>query len=170
VEAPPDLSQTEAPGEPAAYELAYHEALRARDLQVASLDSLRTRAGLILSTSALVAGFLGPSVVRGHTFELLPAVGGASFVLAALISIALLLGIGRWRAITGTRELLANYVESDPPATLSEIHRSLAWHMEDAWTSNERRLRLMNRFLGVAGALVGTETIVWLVSEAVNGG
>jgi hypothetical protein len=163
---PEPVQLTEASGDPAAYELAYREARRALDLQVASLDGLRSRAGLVLSAAALIAGFLGPTAILQTTVRWLLIVGGGCFVGAALLSIGLLLGVGNWRAVVGTRELLANYIESNHPASVPEIHRSLAWQMEDDWERNERRLRILNRLLGVAGALVGAETIVWLVAIA----
>jgi hypothetical protein len=60
--------------------------------------------------------------------------------------------------------LLSDYVEGDRPATLAVIHRSLAWHFNDARRSNRPRLKWLNRAFTSAAVLLLAETGALLVA------
>jgi len=160
----PEPRSAEAPGEPAAYELAYKEATRALEQQAASLEGLRTRAGLLLSASALVAGLLAPAALPSPSAQWLPVLGGGLFLVATVMLAFILLPIRKWHGVTGTKKLLTDYIESERPATMSELHRSLAWFMEGDWDRNEDKLVLRNRLLVIAAVLVTAETTFWLIA------
>lgn len=160
----PSPRPQEAPGDPVAYELAYREATRALEQQSASLEGLRSRAGLLLSAAALVAGFLGPAALPSPWVVWLPALGGGLFLAATVLSVFVLLPITCWHSVTSTKKLLTDYIESERPATVPELHRSLAWHMEEDWDRNEGKLILRNRLLALAAVFVTAETTVWLLA------
>jgi hypothetical protein len=151
----------------AAYELAYKEATRAIESQMRSLESVRTRAGLLLSTAALVAGFLGPAAAEtvGVPY-LIAGLGDLAFLIATGLLVASLLPPSNWRAAVSPKKLLADYIEASSPATMAEIHRSIAWHMEDDWDGNERSLWRRNILVAVAGISLVVETACWLVAIA----
>jgi hypothetical protein len=157
------VSPNEASGDPAAYEIAYREAVRAIAAQGASLDGLRTRAGIVLSATAIVAGFLGPVLVR---LDVLGQIAVVLFVIASVGAIALLLPIGEWRGSTNAQDLISAYIEADPPASLPEIHRSLAYYMQDHWVWNEHKLVQLNRVLAASAGAVAGAIIVALVAIA----
>lgn len=160
----PEARSSEAPGDPAAYELAYNEATRALQQQLASLEGLHTRAGILLSASALVAGFLAPAALPNPSVIWLPYLGGGLFFISTLVLAFILLPIRKWHGVTGTKKLLADYIESGRPATIAELHRSLAWFMEEDWDRNEERLILRSRLLAIAAVLVAVETAAWLAA------
>ena len=147
------MSDAEAPGNPLAYELAFTEAVRALGVQNASLDGVRNRAGIVISAAAIVAGFLGPPTLRADAWGYIAAI---LFVAACLGAIFVLQPIKDWRTTTNASDLISAYVEADPPATLPEIHRSLAIYMQADWARNEARLVTLNNFLATsAGAMIG---------------
>ena len=71
---------------------------------------------------------------------------------------------GGWKFSVGTKALLKDYIESDRPATTPELHRSLAWHMDDDYMENQRRLKWLYRLFTTGSILVVGETIMWLVA------
>lgn len=153
----------EAPGEPEAYRLGLDEAIRAIEGQRQSLDELRARAGILLSAALLIGALLGgpASQTSGVNYVTAAAV---LLVLAVAASLLVLRPTGGWRFNVGTKALLRDYIESDKPATMPELHRSLAWHMDDDYSENQRRLRWLYRLFTGASILVVGETILWLVA------
>lgn len=73
------------------YKVAYDEALRALSEQQAVIDSFRNRAGLLFSSAAIAASFLGSQALRGSNPNLAAwlallcfvAVAGASLIQAS---------------------------------------------------------------------------------------
>jgi hypothetical protein len=150
------VADAEAPGNPLAYELAYTEAVRALAVQDAGLDGVRNRAGIVISAAAIVAGFLGPPTLRADAWGYVAAI---LFVAACLGAIFVLQPVKDWRSTTNASDLISAYIESDPPATMAEIHRSLAIYMQADWARNEARLVTLNNFLAIsAGAMIGATT------------
>jgi hypothetical protein len=78
------------------------------------------------------------------------------FVGACLGATVVLMPIKDWRSTTNVNDLISEYIEADPPATLPEIHRSLAIYMQADWTKNEAKLvNLNNTLAGSASAVIG---------------
>jgi hypothetical protein len=153
----------EAPGDPDAYRLALDEAIRALEGQRGSLDELRARAGILLSAALLIGALLGgpASQTSGANYVTTAAV---LLVIAVAASLLVLRPTGGWRFSVGTKALLKDYIESDKPATLPELHRSLAWYLDDDYAENQRRLKWLYRLFTGASILVVGETILWLVA------
>jgi hypothetical protein len=73
-----------------------------------------------------------------------------------------------WAFSVGTKNLLRDYVESDPPASIGELYRSLAWYLEVDWEANKELLDVRYRLFTLAAlALVG-ETMAWLIAIALR--
>jgi hypothetical protein len=128
---------------------------------MAAVDSVRTRASVLLSAAAVVTGFLAPRAGSITTFTIGAAI---LFAIASLSCLYVLLATYHLRPSTNAKALLADYIEADPPATLPEIHRSLAYFMQDDWEGNERELERRYRALLIAGAAVALETGAWLAA------
>lgn len=95
------------------YRIAYGEAIRALSEQQAVIDSFRTRAGLLLSSTALTTSFLG-----GRSFE-----GGLvatswlaliAFVGVAALSLAILWPRS-WEFTANPHEVIEAYIDVDQP-------------------------------------------------------
>lgn len=145
----------------ASYALAYQEAVRALEAQSASRDGVRSRAGTLLSAGAIVAGFLAPAA---GSLTAASAAGGAFFGVACLAALYGSLSSRNWRTSTNVHALLGDYIETEPPASVSEIHRSLAYYMQVDRDANEKELLRRERSVSVAAMAVALETIAWLIA------
>lgn len=155
------MSEAEAPGLPAAYELAFTEAVRSLEAQSASLDGVRNRAGIVISAAAIVAGFLGPAALRADGWAYFAAI---LFVGACIGAAVVLMPIKDWRSTTNVNDLISGYIEADPPATLAEIHRSLAIYMQTDWAKNEVKLVSLNGTLAASASAVVGATVFALIA------
>jgi hypothetical protein len=169
----------EAPGDPEAYALLFSEAVRALSAQEASLDELRVRAATMLSAAGVISAFLGtaaltvasslstkgPNPTPWCSVALIYA-GILAAIVVMIVSSALfvsLLPARSWIFRVGTHELLRDYIEAKPAATMPEIHRSLAWYLADGETKNAKALGgLYSRFSWAAGLFVA-DLVSWLV-------
>jgi hypothetical protein len=153
----------EAPGDPAAYKLALDEAIRALEGQRVSLDELRSRAGILLSAALLIGALLGGPASQTKSLNYVVA---AAVLLAVAVAASLLIlrPTGGWKFNVGTRALLRDYIESAKPSTIPELHRSLAWYMDDDYLENQRKMKWLYRVFSFASVLVVGETIMWLVA------
>jgi hypothetical protein len=159
----PPAPSSEAPGDPAAYELAYREAVRAIEGQRVTVDELRGRTGTLLSAALLVGALLGgpASQTTGQGY----VVGACAFLLVALaLSLVVLRPMAGWRFRVGTQRLLRDYVENAKAASIAELHRSLAWYIDADYTDNEKKLRWLYRGFAMASLCVAAETMLWLAA------
>ena len=133
--------------------LAYEEARSEVARQEGRLDNLRARAGTALAAASIAASFAGGQALDGDTKPDASAwfgMGGLVFVLVA--AGAVLVPWPGWRFTRSARTLLKDYV--DDGASLDEMHRQLAGHLEDDADENSRLLDRMN--LALVLCLAGT--------------
>lgn len=141
-----------AAGDPAAYELAFEEGKLALAEQAATLRETRERIGTVVSAAAVVAGLAASLAFHdGARAEEVDAAGiVAVFVAGAALVGLVAAAVGIWWPMKGgfvldARMLVTGYVEATPPASLSEIHRDVAWYLGEQMTVNrdgiDRRLR-----------------------------
>ncbi len=181
---------TEAPGDPAAYALLFGEAVRSLSAQEGSLDEIRGRAGVMLSAAGVVSAFLGSATLTaasglctragtaaagvcatGSTTTdpgIVVAIYVGIFIAVVLTVVSsalfvLLLPARTWTFRVGTKELLRNYIEGDPPASIPVIHRSLAWYLADSEKKNESSLRRLYGLFWWGAFLFIADLLVWLV-------
>lgn len=163
----PDSEQVQGRGE-ARYELVYKEALRAIQEQQRSLDELRQRAGILVAAAPVAASLLGGDTLKdgvNSTMELmaLAALGSGTF-LALLV----LRPVGGWHFYFGTKKLLDDYVEADPPRSIDDLYRSLAVYHERNHDNNAKRLgKLYWLFTGAAFLLL-LQVAAWLGALALG--
>jgi hypothetical protein len=159
----------EANGGRAAYELAYHEAVRALSHQEAVLDNFRTRAGILLSAAAIATPFLGGAAVGDGDFSAWSWVAVGLFGGVAALTLVILWPWKDWEFVAGPRRLIATYVETDDPLPLHRIHRDLALHMEDSYDENEQRLEVLLLAFRGASLFLAAEVVAWVVDIATRG-
>ncbi len=179
---------SEAPGEPEAYALLYAEAIRNLSAQESSLDELRGRAGVMLSAAGVVSAFLGSStltIASGLSTKPTIAATGLStpgtepwivaivYVLILIPSVMTvaaacffvgLLPTRTWGLRVGIHELLGAYIEGDQPATMPEIHRSLAWWADASQKDNQPSLDEMYKKFGWGAKLFIGSLIGWIAA------
>lgn len=147
------------------YELAYNEAVRALSQQQAVIDNFRTRAGILLSAAAITTSFLGAQALNAGGPTIGTWIALASFFGVGVAAIAILWP-RTWEFIAGPGEVIATYIESDPPLDLPEIHRDLALHMDDSYGDNRTGLERLIVYFRVASALLTIEVIAWIADLA----
>lgn len=67
-----------------------------------------------------------------------------------------------WLFRMGVQRLLADYVESDDePATIDEMHRDLAWYLDEGFDQNEEKLLTLHRIVKVGVVLLVLGSVMW---------
>lgn len=154
--------------------LAFAEAVRAIDGHAASFESLRARAGAILSASSIVTAFLGALVLTRAA----PAPSGtpspAHFTnwtwaaVAAYVAIVFLVLVllypYRWRSQICVTDLLRS--ASLTGATVTEVQRDLARYFDDHRRQSRDVLQRLAWFFVGASLLLLFETFAWIVQLA----
>jgi hypothetical protein len=160
-------SQMIAPG---TYELLFAETVRSIEAQEASLNELRGRAGIMLAAAGAVSAFLGSVALdpAGRPGIATPgpdprAVLALVMMMGSLVSFIAVLWPMKWTFRMDGMALLRDYVEASPPASLPEMHRSLAWYSSEAETDNDRKLDRLYRLFSSGSVLFAGETLIWLV-------
>jgi hypothetical protein len=156
------------PGELDAYKLVYDEAVRAIEGQRAAVDEIRTRSGILLSATSIITGFLGPAALQPGSPLLIAFIAAALLLLSVVPVIFVLLPTQGWAFSLGTKLLLGGYVETDPPASMKETYRSLAWFLEVDWEANKDMLVVRYRLFTLAAVALVGETMVWLLAIAIR--
>ena len=143
--------------------LAFQEALRGVTQQQAVLESIRGRAATLLAIASVSTSFLGGVALNTERPRGLAWIPVLLFILVGVLAILILLPRRGWIFRLGARELIRDYVEADPPASLPEMQRDLALHLERHYQGNERHLRRLFWLFQAASALLVGEVVVWLL-------
>jgi hypothetical protein len=147
------------------YRIAYDEAVRALSQQQSMIDSLRTRAGLLLSAAAITTSFLGAQALNDGQSSLMTWLALASFVGLSIVALAILWP-HRLEFTANPANVIESYIETEEPLSVAEIHRDLSLHMHASYADNlagQKQLALRFR---VAGVLLTAEVVLWIVDLA----
>ncbi|HEX8050685.1 MAG TPA: hypothetical protein VF504_04390 [Solirubrobacterales bacterium] len=147
------------------YRVAYEEAVRALAEQQAEIDSFRSRAGLLLSSTAITTSFLGAQSFDGGSFTATSWLALAAFAGVAAISLAILLP-RPWEVTTNPREVIEPYIRREDPTPIDELHRELSFHMHNSYAENRLGLQRFTLFLQIASALSALEIVFWIITLA----
>jgi hypothetical protein len=148
----------------------YQEALRGLLQQHAAFESIHNRAATLIFATAFTSSLLGGRALSD-------GLGGVWEWLA----VAFLIGIGALAVLVlwpyynlwfrfDPEELLATYVDGEPSATMSGMHRNLALRIKADGRRNGRLLRRMRVAFQLALVLLLLDLIVWLVAVAESSG
>lgn len=167
----PDADDFSGGADDKRYEFLLTEAIRGLQRQEGALDNARARSATILATAALAASFLGaatygrPNLSPGATGAVVVAVAALGLVLACVIFIML---PRKWDFAVSTTALIRDYVEAEQPATLTEMRRDVALHLEAAYDTNAKMLEVLWLALQVASVAVVVEVFAWVAALAVR--
>jgi hypothetical protein len=147
-------------------ELAFDLAQRAVDHQESTLEDVRTRAGTLLTVTALVATFLGARALDGAAGRTL-AVGGVALAIGSIVLCIYVLAPRRSVYVAISEPVaLAHFVATD--ARLEDAYVILADWLHGAWESNQLVVdRQVLAFRAGAAMLVGA-TCVWSIGLAIS--
>ncbi|MGH3429259.1 MAG: hypothetical protein ACRDQZ_17115 [Mycobacteriales bacterium] len=143
------------------YKVAYDEGVRALSQQQSQIDSFRTRAGLLLSAAAITTSFLGAQALNdggpgAATWLALTAFVGLSTAALAI------LWPHRWEFTADPENLIDTYIETENPASVSEIHRDLSLHMHHSYVENRTGRQQLATCFQLACVLLTVEVILWV--------
>jgi hypothetical protein len=143
----------------------YQEAVRGLAHQHGVVESLNTRAGNLIFTTAFATSLLGTRALSDGLGSWDWAALLLLFLVGALI-VFILWPYYNYSFRFDPEELLATYVDRETPASLTEMHRRLAIRIKQDMAGNWRIIQPMRVALQVALILFLLEILVWLLSIA----
>jgi hypothetical protein len=143
----------------------YQEAVRGLTHQQGVVESLNTRAGNLIFTTAFATSLLGTRALADGLGAWDWAALLLLFLVGALI-VFILWPYYNYSFRFDPEELLATYVDRETPASLTEMHRTLAIRIKQDMANNWRIIQPMRVALQVALILFLLEILVWLLSIA----
>lgn len=149
--------------EGAPYSVAYEGALRSLSQQEASLASLHSRAGTLISAIAISTSFLGAQALRDGDFTCWTVAALAAFTLAILCCMVVLWPRkDRWifRIDPAT---LAQRMADQPKVELSGWYRGLSEEIGKALDTNDESLKSLYYWFEAASALLLLEILFWIL-------
>jgi hypothetical protein len=140
--------------------LSYEAAIRALDLQERAAEQLRARTGTLLGASSLTASFLGAQAIQR---------GGGIGTVAGLALIALTCSVGLCVYVLLPKRGLVFEIS---PSTLyeslfdiaddeQEMHRRLAYWLEDFWRTKQAKIDRLAHFYLAAAATLMLQLAFW---------
>lgn len=152
--------------DPEAYEVVLEEAKRALQHQAGAIDELRRRTGILLGAASIAISFLGGIALDDGSIGSWGIAGVGTFAAVGVACLVILWPFS-WRFVSSAEVLIDDWVEADPPVTVSELRRELARFMHTNLLSNQTKLnRLWNGYQG-AIVLLFASVGCWL-AELVN--
>jgi hypothetical protein len=151
----------------AVYEIAYAEAVRALSEQFALVESLRSRAGLLLSAGAVTTSFLGAQALDRAGLGALAWLGLAAFCAAS--TLCLLVLSHRSSALSSKPiDLISVQLRRGEPVDRGRLHQLLAWRLQSGFTENQRRVEWLELLFQLASLLFAADVVLWLSAITVS--
>jgi hypothetical protein len=143
--------------------LSYESSLRALEVQERAVDQIRARTGMLLAVSSLTASFFGAQTIQ-HTQDL--GTLGWLALVSLVISVALCIYVllpksGFVFSVSGPAIYRRLYPFKDDE---DELHRRLAYWLEEYWQANEEKLEDMSRFYFAAGLSLIAQLVFWTMA------
>lgn len=148
------------------YRVAYDEAVRALSQQQGMIDSLRTRAGLLLSAAAITTSFLGAQALNDGGPSAATWLALATFVGVSVTALAVLWPHHRLEFTANPANVIESYIETEEPLSIAEIHRDLSLHMHASYADNLADQKQLAFRFRLAGVLLTVEVILWIIDLA----
>lgn len=145
------------------YELVWNESLRSITQQQALVESLRGRTGTLLSAAAIATSFLGGVAFDDQKVTTAGRLAVLLFAVVGVLCVWVLRPRSKWHFRNSATSLIDEYLESDSPCSLDELHKELALHNEKNHATNQKKLlRMMGQYQVATAALI-VEIVAWLV-------
>lgn len=145
------------------YKVAYDEAVRALSEQQGVIDSLRSRAGLLLSTAAVTTSFLGAQALHGGNTSLFSWLALTGFVGVAAACLAILWP-RRWEVGPDPREVIDACMRLVEPVPAEDLHRELSLLVHESYLENREGLERLVVFFQLASGLLTVEVALWIIA------
>lgn len=149
------------------YKVAYDEAVRALSELQAAIESVRARAGLLLSTAAVTTSFLGAQGLQGGRSNFLAWLAMTCFVAVAATCLSILLP-RRWEFAVSSTWLVESCGESAGEVEIDDLYRGLAIRMRGSFSVNHQGLAGLALLFQAASGLLTIEVVAWIVTIALH--
>jgi hypothetical protein len=150
------------------HELALAESVRAIELQSRSLDELRTRTGVLIAATSVVASFLGSEVLKTTSFGVLTGLAVVSFGVGLVACLAVLWP-REWRFALGANVLLEDWADEPRCGDDQAMSAFIARVLEKNWFANKKQIDNMLILFEVAVGALGIEFLFWTIQLAERG-
>jgi hypothetical protein len=147
------------------YELVYGEAVRVLSIRREGLESLRSRAGVVLSGAAIASSLFGGRAVSTG----LGVFGWAALMSFAGLGFALLVILWprpEWLGTTMPSRIIETDIEVSDPLSVELIRRDLALQIEVAYRDNTVLYEQLARSFRLAAVLLNVEVLAWVIDLA----
>jgi hypothetical protein len=145
-----------------AYELVYSEAVRASSRQRDALESLRTRAGVVLSGAAITSSLFGGQAVGAGRLGPFGWIAVACFAGLGLSLLVILWPRPEWQGTPLPSRVIATDIEGPDPLPLKLIWRDLALHVESVYRATDAVYERLARSFRLATILLNVEVLMWI--------
>ena len=141
--------------------LAFSEGVRALDSLERTLDSIRGRMGVLMSTGLIVAGLASSTLSDGVE---------VGWLCVAVVAMTVLVGASAvviwprtWDSAYDPRVLVTEWVDQ-PSSTIADMHRDLALWTREHMVANRERLEALSRFLFVGLVALAVEAVAFTIA------
>lgn len=149
-------------------EIILEEARRAIDKQVASVDEIRSRTGLLLATATVTASVLGSVAASTGGLGFLGLLGTVSYVVSVFCCLAVLrVRPDSWVVVTSPDVLIKEWIETERPEHSMTLYLALA--LESHYDENKKVTDDLFEWFGRAAIAVGAAVILGVAQLAING-
>ena len=149
------------------YKVAYDEAVRALSEQQAAIESVRTRAGLLLSAAAVTTSFLGAQALHGGSAGFCSCLALLSFVAVAAASLAILWPRA-WELTANPRDVVESCIESAGAIQIGDLYRDLSLRMHGSFAANHHGLERLATLFQAASGFLTIEVVLWIAAIALG--
>jgi hypothetical protein len=147
------------------YKVAYEEAVRALSEQQAAIESVRARAGLLLSAAAVTTSFLGAQALQSGSSSFWPWLAELTFVVVAATSLAILWP-RKWEFTANSRDVVEGCIESTDEIRIEDLYRDLSIRMQASFSVNHQGLTELAALFQAASGLLTIEVVLWIAAIA----
>jgi hypothetical protein len=151
----------------ALYKVAYDEAVRALSEQQAAIESVRTRAGMLLSVAAVTTSFLGAQALQGGGSGIFSWLALLSFAAVAGTSLAILWPHD-WELAASPRGVVEGYTAFAEAIRVEHLYRDLSLRMSVSFIENHQGLQNLAVLFQAASALLTVEVVLWIAAIATS--
>jgi hypothetical protein len=141
-------------------QLVHQESVRALEMQSATLDELRSRAGVLLAAASVATAFLGAEALKQHGLSTVNTLGAITFICVFGLALWILSPTGGWRFTYNADVLREYYVAKN--VSITNMYLSMAEGYAASRVHNRDLLEGRMRLFRFACIALGIDVLLWL--------
>ncbi|WP_205696034.1 hypothetical protein [Conexibacter sp. SYSU D00693] len=138
------------------------------EIQRASVDQLRTRAGTLLAAASLVTSFLGGQALsQGHDPGTWGVIALLAFILTAGLCVWVLMP-EEFNWFMSPAAIVDDYAD-DPDVSSADAMRDLALHYDESLNANKSAVEALQCRYRLAAICLAVEVVTWIPAQPGGG-